>query len=68
MIVKHTTNAAEVIAWKKYRDSVKAANLVGIIPICNRPKPIYIFADATTEQINIEAFDRACDKMEAGYV
>lgn len=65
MIIRETTNRAEVLAYKKHRDFVINKNAVGLIPIPNRPKPIYIFREITTEQYNIEAFERHCDKLEA---
>jgi len=64
MIVRETTNRAEVLEYKKRRDFIKSKNAVGLIPIGNRPKPIYILREITTEQFNIEAFDRHCDKLE----
>ena len=49
MLMIKTTNRDEVIAWKKLRDEIKASNLVGVIPIGNRPKPIYTFGESTVE-------------------
>jgi len=70
MIIKETTNRAEVLAYKKRKAQNKINGYYGVsriepIHVGNRPKPIYILREITTEQYNIEAFDRHCDKLEA---
>lgn len=65
MVVRRTTNREEVLSWKKHKKFILDKNALGLIPIGNRPKPIYIFANMTMEEYHIESFDLMCDKMEA---
>jgi len=70
MIIKETTNRAEVLAYKKRKAQNLANGYFGVsripsIHAGNRPKPIYRLRELTVEQYHIEDFNRYCDKLES---
>ena len=65
MIVRETTNRAEVLAYKKRKALIENKHSIGLIPVGNRPKPVYILKEMTVEQYHAKCFDLYCDKLEA---